>query len=246
MKFSIIIATMNGATLIQRAIVSVLTQVWPDYEIIVQDGGSTDGTIDIVKQFKSRVAWVSEPDTGVYDAWNKALDRASGDWALFLGDDDFLLDKEVLAKCQVYLGKLPPEVSFAYGGLVVGKQGTVSYVLERSLPAVYHTFLSDMGLPFPATFIRVPLLKEHRFDAGFKIAGDFDFAARLVSPSNVAQLPLRVSYMETGGLSTNPKFGRTLLAERLRVLRTHIRPKAGELVGALADTTEKEAAERCL
>jgi len=105
LKFSIIIAAMNAESLIQRAILSVLTQIYPDYEIIVQDGGSTDGTLEILRRFKRRVNWTSEPDAGVYDAWNKALARVTGDWALFLGADDFLLDKEALSKCAIYMKK---------------------------------------------------------------------------------------------------------------------------------------------
>ena len=242
MKFSIIIAAMNAEALIQRAIVSVLVQIYPNYEIIVQDGGSTDGTLEILKRFKNRVNLVSEPDAGLYDAWNKALARVTGDWAIFLGGDDFLLDQEVLAKCAVYLKKLPQGVSFAYGVLAVMEKDSICYTINRSLAAMYHMFLSNMGLPFPATFIRVDVLKEHGFDSGFKIAGDFDFAARLISPSNVARLPVHVSAMESGGLSLNPKHRHTMHEERLRVLRTHIRPKAEELVLALADATEKEFA----
>ena len=243
MKFSIIIATMNAEALLERAILSGLTQVYPQYEIIVQDGGSTDGTLDILKRFKGRINWVSEPDTGVYDAWNKALARAAGDWAIFLGADDFLLDQEVLAKCAVYLKRLPPEVLFAYGGLVIRKNDSGAYVMELSLARMYHMFLSDMGLPFPATFVRVSALKEHGFDSGFKIAGDFDFAARLISPYNAVRLPVRVTVMEWGGLSTNPKHRHTLQEERLRVLRTRIWPKGQELIQGMMDAMEKEFAE---
>jgi hypothetical protein len=103
-------------------------------------------------------------------------------------------------------------------------------------------FLSDMGLPFPATFTRVDVLKEHGFDSGYKIAGDFDFAARLISPSNVARLPIWISGMESGGLSSNAKHRRVLHEERLRVLRSHILPKAQDLVLALVDAMEEEFA----
>ena len=240
MKFSIIIATMNVEALLQRAIVSVLTQIYPDYEIIVQDGGSTDGTLEILRRCKSRVDWVSEPDAGVYDAWNKALVRATGDWAIFLGADDFFLDNEVLVKCAVYLKKLPQDVYFAYGALAMMEKDSVSGVIDRSLPAMYHMFLSNMGLPFPATFTRTAVLKEHGFDSGYKIAGDFDFAARLISPSNVARLPVWISGWNLGGLSSNPKHRRVLHEERLRVLRSHIAPKARDLVLALADAMEAE------
>jgi glycosyltransferase involved in cell wall biosynthesis len=240
MKISIIIATLNAEALIQRAIVSVLMQTCPNYEIIVQDGASTDGTLEILKRFKGRVNWISEPDTGVYDAWNKALAKATGDWAIFLGADDFFLGNDVLARSSAYLKRLPPEVFFAYGALAVRNKDSLVYVIDRPLSQLYHMFLFNMSLPFSATFIRVNVLKEHGFDNSFKIAGDFDFAARLISPSNVARLPVGISAMELGGLSTNVKYRRTLHEERLRVLRTWIQPKAQDLVLALADAMEKE------
>ena len=226
MKFSVVIATKNAETLLQRAIVSVLTQIYPHYEIIVQDSCSTDGTVAVLKKFKSRVNWISTPDSGVYDAWNKALDRVTGDWAIFLGADDFLLDKEILARSSAYLKALPGDVLFAYGALAIGENNAVKYILDRPLSSMYHLFLADMGMPFPATFVRVSALKQHRFNPNYKIAGDFDFAARLISPSNVVRLPVRVSFMEAGGLSNNVATRPLLLKERLTVLRTHIAPKA--------------------
>ena len=241
MKFSIIIASLNAEALIQRAISSVLSQDYTNYEIIVQDGGSTDQTVNILKQFTSNVNWVSEPDAGIYDAWNKALDRVTGDWALFLGADDLLLDKAVLSKCWKHLTRLPPEVWFAYGTLILGEAGQPSMVVARSLLNAYHHFFVDLGLPFPATFTRVPVLKKHRFDASFRIVGDFDFAARLISPSNVARLPVEISYMEMGGISSNLQYQNILLQERLRVLRTRVAPKAQELLQACMELLEKEA-----
>jgi len=78
------------------------------------------------------------------------------------------------------------------------------------------------------------------FDSGFKIAGDFDFAARLISPSNVARVPVWISGWNLGGLSSNVKHRRVLHEERLRVLRSHILPKAQSLALALADVAEEE------
>jgi glycosyltransferase involved in cell wall biosynthesis len=243
MTFSVIIAAMNAASTLERAILSVVTQTCPDWEVIVQDGGSTDGTVGILKRFRGgRVAWVSEPDSGVYDAWNKALDRAGGDWTIFLGADDFLADADVLSACAAILKTLPPRIIFAYGTLAMVKNGAVSCALSRSLSAMYRQFLSDMGLPWPATFTRTEVFREQRFDSAFKIAGDFDFAARLISPSNAACLPVWVACMEEGGMSTSAEHRRTLEAERLRVLRSRIAPKARELVLALADAAEKDLA----
>ena len=230
MKFSIIIATYNSEALLERALLSVLNQSYPHVEVIVQDGASTDETIDILKRCGSRVNWRSEPDTGVYDAWNKALDRASGDWALFLGSDDLLLDKDILVRCVRHLKRLPPHILFAYGAMVSGTNGQVTELVNRSLMEVYRRFAANMAICFPATFVRLAAAKQGKFDPSYKIAGDFDFVARYLRSDNIARLPLIVSYMERGGLSTNPVTNCLMMDERGTVLYKHILPKAQELV----------------
>ncbi len=230
MKFSIVVATYNSEKYLGRMLSSVLCQTYPNYEIVVQDGGSTDGTLALLGEYAQKVDWRSEPDSGIYDAWNKALDRVTGDWAIFLGADDCLIGASLLARCAHYMRDLSDEILFAYGALAEGKDGVAQTIYNRPLYEVYRIFADNMGLPFPATFTRVPHLKKHKFDASYAIAGDFAFAAKHFTPYNIVRLPLYVSYMETGGISTNPKAKCTLFDERGRVLFTHILPKAQDIV----------------
>ncbi|MDR0339738.1 MAG: glycosyltransferase [Desulfovibrio sp.] len=234
MRFSIIMAVLNGARFLQRALNSVLTQTSDSYEIIVQDGGSADGSLEILKAYEKRAALVSEPDNGIYDAWNKALVRAGGDWALFLGADDFLISENALRQSEAYLSRVPPHVDFVYGNLALGREGRPKTKISSSLASVYSQFLLGIGLPFPATFVRVETLKRHGFDPSFRIAGDLDVTARRLGPDNVLHMPHFVTFMEHGGISDNPAFADRLLEERQRVLRRHILPKASMI------------AERCL
>ena len=90
---SIITVVLNGAATLEKAIRSVVGRPFKDFEYIIVDGGSVDGSVEIIKQYKSKLThWVSEPDQGVYDAMNKALSLASGKWVYFLGADDQLVD----------------------------------------------------------------------------------------------------------------------------------------------------------
>ena len=230
MKFSIIIATYNAEALLERALLSVLSQSYPHVEVIVQDGASTDKTTEILKRHGRRINWRSEPDKGVYDAWNKALDRANGDWALFLGADDMLLNEDMLVRCVRHLKRLPPAVLFAYGGLARGQNGQITDIVNRSLLEVYRRFAADMPIFFSATFVRLAAAKQGKFDPSYKIAGDFDFAARYLRSDNIARLPLIISYMERGGLSTNPATHCLMLDERGKVLHKHILPRAQEII----------------
>ncbi|CAK7073615.1 MAG: PGL/p-HBAD biosynthesis glycosyltransferase [Desulfovibrio sp.] len=237
MKFSIVMSTLNGAETLRAALASIFGQTYPKWEIIVQDGGSTDGTLAILEEYGKILNWRSEPDTGVYDAWNKALPRITGDWALFLGADDLLLHKHVFAQCARHLTACPERIQFAYGALLQEQKDAEgkNIAYNRSLRNVYYQFLQDMGLTFTSTFVRTSLFRDHSFDPAFKISGDYDFCARLVTDSNVARLPVWVSYMRRGGLSSSPDSFETLLREREKVLRTRIVPRAADFVLAMTD-----------
>lgn len=230
MKFSIIVATYNVNQYLENMLASIFCQTYPNYEIIVQDGGSTDGTVEILEKYLPHERWASEPDNGIYDAWNKALDRATGDWAIFLGADDFLMGENVLVRCYHHLRRLPPHVAFAYGALARGVGNKVFDLMNKSLLDIYRGFTANLSLPFPATFVRMPLVKEHKFDAKYKIAGDFDFVAKCITHDNIARIPVVISYMEQGGVSSNPKTKETMHNEREKVLRKRILPKAQEMV----------------
>ena len=236
MKFSIIIAVMDGAKTLQATLDSIFCQAYPKWEIVVQDGGSTDGTIAILENCDCRVNWRSEPDTGIYDAWNKALQRVTGDWVIFLGSDDRLAHKHVLARAFNYLARLPGSVDFAFGGLLLDEKKEGQYLAaNRSLLAAYYYFLHNMGFPFPATFLRASIFREHAFDASYVIAGDYALTSQLVTRSNVARIPVWVSIMRRGGISDRPETAEQSLQERVRVLRECVAPRADEFVHAIAD-----------
>lgn len=90
---SIVTVVLNGAKTLEKALLSVVNQKFIDYEYIIIDGKSTDGSVEIIKKYESRLSvWISEPDRGVYDAMNKSISLANGKWIYFLGADDCLLD----------------------------------------------------------------------------------------------------------------------------------------------------------
>jgi glycosyltransferase involved in cell wall biosynthesis len=230
--FSIIIATKNSEKFLQRCLGSILAQEYSGYEIIVQDGASTDGSLQLLQQYKNKIRLVSEPDSGIYNAWNKALARAAGDWAIFLGADECFAASRVLLQAQGYLSNLDETIEFAYGSLVRGRNAAPRLIIDSPLSTVYYSFLGNMGFPFAATFIRLSTLLRHGFDESYKIAGDLDFAARAISDSNIAKLPLCVTYMEKGGLSDSPEHRDLLDRERIRVIRQRIAPRAAMLAQA--------------
>jgi glycosyltransferase involved in cell wall biosynthesis len=117
---TIIIAVYNGAKTLQQCIDSVAQQTYPNKELIIIDGGSKDGTVDLLKTNHGKIGyWVSEPDYGIYHAWNKGLAQANGDWICFLGADDYFWDTQVLERAAVKLALIPPEIRVAYGQIML-------------------------------------------------------------------------------------------------------------------------------
>lgn len=99
MKLSIIIPTFNSGAVISRALDSVVSQTFTDWEVLVMDGVSTDNTLEIANSYNdNRIRIYSEPDKGIYDAMNKGIKKANGEWLYFLGSDDWLLAPDVLEK----------------------------------------------------------------------------------------------------------------------------------------------------
>lgn len=230
-KFSIVLATRNADRHLQKMVQSLMNQRYQHWELIVQDGASTDTTLSILSNYDdSRINIQSAPDDGVYDAWNKALDRVQGDWILFLGADDFLIDSNVLMRASLLLAEAPPEKMYAYGVLCLGQGGKIEEVYNRSVHEVLKNYVSNMGLPFPATFARATLFQNQKFDTSYKIAGDFAFTAQTISYENVLRLPMCVSYMEGGGLSTSHAHQHILMLERTRVLEQCVAPRGQEIL----------------
>ncbi len=122
---SIIISVFNGRATLQQCIDSIRQQTLANKELIVIDGGSQDGTVDLLRANAEWISyWESEPDRGIYHAWNKALAHAHGEWICFLGADDFLWDPTVLERTGVQLQKLPQDIRVAYGRIMlIGEDG---------------------------------------------------------------------------------------------------------------------------
>lgn len=198
-KFSIIVVAYNAASTMQRCIETVLQQDYPNKELVIIDGGSGDGTVEILRANDHLIRyWVSEPDRGIYDAMNKGVDRATGDWIIFLGADDFLFGLDVLKRVAHLLAFKKGQSRVVYGKVaVVSREGKI--VSEWGEEAG-----SLLGLPHQATFHHKSFFEIHgRFDETFKIAGDHEMLLRELKHRTAEFLPeVVVSGFSVGGVST--------------------------------------------
>ena len=112
---SVVTVSYNAVSTIEQTILSVINQTYPNVEYIIIDGGSTDGTVDIIKKYADKIAyWVSEPDKGIYDAMNKGVVVATGEWINFMNAGDIFTDSDVIDKLLHRISDLLTLVSSEY------------------------------------------------------------------------------------------------------------------------------------
>lgn len=202
MKVSVVTICYNAKTVIERTIQSVLNQTYSDIEYILIDGGSTDGTVEIIKKYSNRISfWVSEPDHGIYDAMNKGVMHATGEWIHFLNAGDVYHDHDVL---ENFVPKISTTTDIAYGDTLYVFSMTTK--VRKALP------LSNMDqlMPFghPATLIRTSYHQQHLFDTSYRSSGDYKFFydAYYREKAEFQYIPMIVAdYEADNGVSvTNP------------------------------------------
>jgi len=225
---SVVIATRNAAAQLPRCLDSLRRQAFRGFEVLVMDGGSTDGTIAVLEASGDVVsAWRSEPDRGIYSAWNGALPLARGEWICFLGADDWLWDAGSLERLVPHLRGALPRYRVVYGKLrQVDEAGRVVEELGRPWPELRPRFLSHDCLPHPGLMHHRSLFERHgRFDESFRIAADYEFLLRELVAGEALFVPELVAGASWGGRSTSPENFAESLDEIERALRMHgLRP----------------------
>lgn len=215
--FSIITVTYQAGATIERTLQSVAQQTYPHVEYIIMDGASTDTTLSIIQQYASHVTTlVSEPDKGLYDAMNKAMDGCTGDYVIFLNAGDKLHDAETLNKVAQILGNDRPNV--LYGDThIVDDEGKFLYLRELRPPEVltWKSFRWGMLVCHQSFWVHRALLRP--YDTQYRFSADFDWCIRILKDSRGVrnmQLPL-VDYLQEGMTTQNH---RASLRERYHIM----------------------------
>lgn len=200
LKISIITVSYNAAVTIEQTILSVIRQDYPNIEYIIIDGGSTDGTIDIIRKYEDKIAyWVSEPDQGIYDAMNKGIRRATGDYLYFLGADDWLKDEKVLCRVREFI-RLHSGYGFYMGNVFLYHP---KLRMEKRQRVFFSTEAVKKGHMYPhqGMFTQRELLQAG-FDTKYKIAADYKFLLQNVSRGrSFCVMDIDVAYYSLFGTS---------------------------------------------
>lgn len=205
MKLSIITINFNNRDGLRKTIESVVNQTWQEFEYIIIDGGSTDGSVEVIKEYADRIDyWVSEPDKGIYHAMNKGIDQAKGEYCLFMNSGDRVYQPTTLEEVYPQLNGtdiISGKMLFDNGHLM----SPPHYITAKF-------FISDGTLPHQATFIRRALFDNCKYDMNYRIVSDWKFWIEMLIINNCSYEKLEniVALFDPSGISlTNSKLRTT-------------------------------------
>lgn len=196
--FSVIIVVFNAVNYIEEAILSVVSQHYKNIELIIIDGGSSDGTIDIIKKYDEHIKfWSSEPDEGIYDAMNKGVLIATGDYLYFLGADDRLLN--VLDDVARLIDKTDDNKCIFYGDVILN--GDVFKKLGGRFNKIKILF---KNIPHQAIFYPKDFFLERKYNCKYKLLADYalNLEAFSLNPNLWRYMNLVVASYSTNGASS--------------------------------------------
>ena len=224
---TVVTVCLNAVRTVESTLRSVISQNWPALEYIVVDGGSTDGTLEVLEKYRPFLArLISEPDRGIYDAFNKGLALATGEVIGILNADDGYAPWTFGTVAEA--SRLHPECGVFYGKLAVVDEARRRWTVY---PLGDHERLSDRMIAHPAAFVRKTLYEKHGFfDENYKIAGDWDLFLRFwLAGERFRPIDRTLTAFGNAGLSSRPS--RLLVRENLAIYRKY-RGRTADLSGA--------------
>jgi glycosyltransferase involved in cell wall biosynthesis len=201
-KISIITSTYNAAATIADCIISINAQTYHDIEHLIIDGGSSDQTLEIVKAheqlFDGQMKWISEPDKGIYDAWNKGVKLATGDWIAFVGGDDILLSNAI----EDYVNEINrnEDINFISSKVLLVKQNLRPLrIIGEPWSDRMKTFscIAHVGSLHAKSLFNL----KGTYNENYKISGDYDFLLRCMDIIKPSYIPIVTAKIREGGIS---------------------------------------------
>lgn len=212
-KVSIITACFNSSATIRKTFDSVLQQSYPEIEYLVIDGLSTDGTVDIIKEyeplFQGRMQWVSEKDNGIYDAMNKGIRMSSGELIGIINSDDYYEKDAVEIMVNEWTEQ---KYQILYGATRTWKNG-----VEESIGILSHRFLNERMISHPSCFVTRAVYEDlGYYDTKHTSAADYDFMLKMNGNEKVEFVPVYrvIANFATGGMCATDKAYEDLMEVR--------------------------------
>jgi len=217
-KIAVITVNYNDKTGLEKTIKSVLSQTYKDIEYIVIDGGSSDGGKEIIESYSDKIDyWLSEPDTGVYNAMNKGIKAANADFLIFMNSGDTFFDTNVLSNIEK---DLTDDFDIYYGDNY--KVSSSSKRLKTYPEKLRFSFFYSSSINHQSTFIRRSLFETYfYYNENYKIASDWEFFVYTICYANVPTKYLKktIALYDFTGISSNPKFSKIFFEEKMQTLQ---------------------------
>ena len=217
MKLSIITINYNNCEGLRKTIDSVINQTCQEFEYIIIDGGSTDGSVEILKEYTEYIDyWCSEPDKGIYDAMNKGIKKASGEYCLFMNSADVIYQSTTIEDVLSLLDG----TDIISGKLLFEKGNIMAPPQEITAKFFYY-----WTLPHQATFIRRSLLNKHPYDTSYRIVSDWKFWIEALVFDNCSYVTINtiIALFDCSGISSTNEVLR--IQEQQEVLKNLYPPR---------------------
>ena len=216
MRYSIITINYNDKDGLRKTIKSIIEQTIPDCEFIIIDGGSTDGSVEVIKEYGAQITyWVSEKDNGIYHAMNKGIVQAHGEYLIFMNAGDCFHSSDVLSKMSVF-----------QEDIICGKvlKGSSNKPCGHNKPTITLVDLMRGSLPHQAMFIKRELMVKHPYDVNYKILSDWKFCIQALVFDNCTfrNTEVIVADYDISGISTNSN---GLLAKEREIILKELFPQ---------------------
>lgn len=223
MKISIIAVCKNAENAIERTMLSVVTQSCcnENIEYLIIDGASTDKTVEIIKQYSNKypIKWISEPDSGIYNAMNKAVKMASGEIIYFLNAGDKLFDEKSVSEILKEFEKNDPD--FLYTDILLCKNNELQKATIKKFDHADKYFLFRDCICHQASFFKKSVLEQFGgFNENFKLAADYEMLIKIMTDKSLKKeyLPITAAYYDISGISSTAT---DLVKEERNIIQKH-------------------------
>lgn len=206
-KISVVTVVYNSVHNVEETLLNVIGQTWGNLEYIVIDGGSTDGTVDVIKKYADRITfWISEKDKGIFDAMNKSLQYVTGEYVLFMNaGDTFVSNRTVEKVFSQDIGDADLIYGDAYTRNNLGYKFSKANSIYDQNPTKRDMIFKSQGFSHQSLFTKTGMLKKVKFDISYPLGSDYGTTARIFREGNHkvhnANIAISVFDDRTGGFS---------------------------------------------